>query len=188
MASTQAEGGGQDRQPREIRLEGASLVAAAAVLCAMLAVAFQAGRWMERSRAAGGRQDLSAAGSPASVEALPYEAAPTVFDTAPEAEPRREADRPEPEAAAAEPAPPPPGEEEGPWTVQVFAGRDRESAQHVFRTVRSLGHRARLETSREGRTVLFRVRVGGFATREAAEQAAERLRREGVSSTWVTAR
>lgn len=187
MGSTPAEEGRDGRPTREIRLEGTSLVVAVAVLCGMLAAAFEAGRWAERRRAGGEQRDLAAAGSPAPVEAAPYETAPTVFDTAAEAEPRREPDRPERQAAA-EPSAPTPEAEAGPWTVQVFAGRDRESAQHVFGTVRSLGHEARLETSREGGTVLFRVRVGGFATREAAEQTAERLRREGVASTWVTTR
>lgn len=187
MESRQADGT-MSGAAREIRLEGVSLLVAAGVLVGLLAGAFELGRRVERRRAAPSPAQAEAPPTLApSGEAAPYEAAPTVFDAAGEAEPRRQARESLP-SGEAPPVVPPAPLPEGPWTVQVFAGRDRAAADHVFRTLRSRGHPARLESSREGTTVLYRVRVGGYGSRESAEQVAERLRREGMTSTWVTSR
>jgi cell division septation protein DedD len=68
----------------------------------------------------------------------------------------------------------------------VFVGRDRTAAEEVVKSLRSKGYPVRAEAAREGAsTSLFKVRVGGFATREAAEAAAERLHKDGQASTWV---
>jgi cell division septation protein DedD len=70
--------------------------------------------------------------------------------------------------------------------VQVFVGRDRAAAEEVVKTLRAKGYPVRAEAVREGATTsLFKVRVGGFATREAADAAVDRLHRDGQASTWV---
>jgi valyl-tRNA synthetase len=69
---------------------------------------------------------------------------------------------------------------------QVFVGRDRSAAEEVVRTLRGKGYPVRAEGVREGASAsLFKVRVGGFPTKEAADAAADRLHKDGQSSTWV---
>jgi cell division septation protein DedD len=70
--------------------------------------------------------------------------------------------------------------------VQVFAGRDPEAAQVVVRSLGAKGWPVKVESQREGSGALYRVRVGGFPTREAAEEAVQRLRGEGQAGAWVT--
>ncbi len=189
MANPEAERVGEPGEPRELRLEGFSLLVAAGVLAALLFGAFQLGRWTERRSAPAAASGSSTEDILGHVERPAEGTPPTVFDTVSEgreAEPRREASHAEPPPTAA--PSPPPVLPQGPWTVQVFAGRDREAAEQVLQTLQSRGYPARLEASREGQTALYRVRVGGYPSREAAEAAAERLRREGMTSTWVTSR
>jgi hypothetical protein len=44
----------------------------------------------------------------------------------------------------------------------------------------------RLFSEREGRGALYKVRVGGYPSRDGARSAADRLEREGYSGAWVT--
>jgi hypothetical protein len=173
---------------REVRLEGAVLVLAGGIVLAALTGAFYLGRWVERrsapppGRAAAARGEHEAGLESASEDA-------TFFDTLgggeKAAEPRRE---------AAKPASPPGDEPEsasqpmtgGPWVVQVFAGRDKVAADVLVRGLKEKGHPVHLDTRREGSGSLYRVQVGGFPTREAADAAADRLRKDGVSGAWVT--
>ena len=130
-----------------------------------------------------------------------------------EAEPQREIPREtsqpaQPAAAEEEPAAPPPATREetatppraeeqppaapaetvddGSFYVQVFAGRDRESAEALVRELTGKGHPVRLFSEREGRGALYKVRVGGYATRDEADGVAGRLRQDGYSGAWVT--
>ena len=170
---------------REVRLEGASLAAALVVLLALLFGAFEIGRAVERigapARGTGG------AGDPAArLDAEPLDASEkvTFFDTVSgagkEAEPKRQASSPPPSVSVSAPATP------GPWFVQVFVGRDRSAAEEVVRGVRQRGYRVRVDSVSEGASgSLYKVRVGGYESREGAEAASRKLEADGQKSTWV---
>jgi cell division septation protein DedD len=179
---------------REFRLEGVALWAAFSVLAALLALAFWAGRWTAPAGAGSGdgAPGAAAGASPAAAAPteVPVEQTLNFFDRdsgeGQVAEPRREADRgagsPDPARRAAPAAKPPSGE----WFVQVFAGRDRQAAELVSRQLRDRGHPVRLDAEREGSGSLYKVRVGGYESREEADRAAGVLRKEGSSGAWVT--
>lgn len=179
---------------REFRLEGVALWGAFSVLVALLVLAFWAGRVTAPERASPGESVLGAeaspGASPASPTEVPVEETLSFFDRASgqgqQVEPRREA-APGPAASgpakrAAPAAKPSPGD----WFVQVFAGRDRQAAELVSRQLRDRGHPVRLDAEREGSGSLYKVRVGGYGSREEADRAAGTLRKEGSSGAWVT--
>jgi len=173
-------------EPREVRLEGGRLALALGVLAALLFGAFHLGRVVERWNAPAGA--ASAASDPSgNVEPEAVEASekPTFFDTVSgsgqEPEPAREAQAKTPTAA-----PPNAPVSPGPWFVQVFVGRDRQAAEEVVRSLRAKRFPVRIDAVAEGSSgSLFKVRVGGFTTKEAADAGAERLHGEGHSGTWV---
>jgi len=174
--------------PREFRLEGIGLAVVGGALLALLVGAFQLGRTVERWNAPS-RAASSSADPLAGVEPNPEEAPEklTFFDTlsgqGKEAEPKREAAHapsasPPPATTATPPA--------GPWYVQVFVGRDRDAAGEVVRTLRAKGYPVRADAVSEGRSgSLYKVRVGGYPTREAADAGAQKLHDDGQASTWV---
>ena len=173
---------GRRDEPRELRLEGAVLGIAGGVLLALLFGAFQLGRAVERRSAP--RSASSPADPLGNVEKEAVDAAEklTFFDTlsgsGKEAEPDREA-RAKAASSAADVTP-------GPWFVQVFVGRDRQAAEEVVRTLRGQRYPVRIDAVAEGTSgSLFKVRVGGFPTKESADQGAERLHGDGHSGTWV---
>jgi cell division septation protein DedD len=172
--------------PRELRLEGALLAVAGGVLVALLVGAFQLGRVVERSNAPASSR--AAAADPlanAEQDAVDASEKLTFFDTlsgpGKEAEPARQANSPGPSQSTAEvPITP------GPWFVQVFVGRDRQAAEEVVRSLRAKRYPVRIDAVAEGASGrLFKVRVGGFATKEAADQGADRIHADGHSGTWV---
>jgi cell division septation protein DedD len=68
----------------------------------------------------------------------------------------------------------------------VFVGRDRATAEEVVRTLKGLGYPVRTDAVAEGRSgSLYKVRVGGYATKDLADAGAEKLHRDGQNSTWV---
>lgn len=175
--------------PRELRLEGLTLAVAGGVFLGLLVGAFELGRLVERWNA-----PAQAASSPSdplgNVEQDTVDATEklTFFDTlsgsGKEPEPAREAAGKAGVATPPSPAPTPPSA--GPWYVQVFVGRDRSAAEEVVRTLRSKGYPVRTDAVSEGRSgSLYKVRVGGFATKDAADTSAEKLHKDGQSSTWV---
>jgi hypothetical protein len=133
---------------REIRLEGAVLWGAVAVLAALLAAAFAAGRW-SAPEAPPGESNGGAGAVSENVEPteVPVEENLGFFDRAggqgQVVEPRREAPTGEAPASGAprRAAPAPAGD----WFVQVFAGRDRQAAELVARQLRGRGHPVRLD-------------------------------------------
>jgi cell division septation protein DedD len=174
-----------DRErPRELRLEGWLLGVASGVLLVLLFGAFELGRTVERWTAPG--RAVAASDPLANVEPEAAEAEkPTFFDTVTgpgkEAEPAREA-----QAKAVPPPPPPAPVTAGPWFVQVFVGRDRQAAEEVVRSLRAKRYSVRIDAVAEGASgSLFKVRVGGFPTREAADGAADKLHGDGHTGTWV---
>ena len=168
---------------REIRLEGALLIVAAAFLLALLFGAFAFGRVVERWSAPARTSSSEPAGN---VEPETAEAEkPTFFDTTTgsgkEAEPSREA-----QTKAVAVLPPPAPVTAGSWFVQVFVGRDRQAAEDVVRALRAKRYPVRIDAVSEGASgSLFKVRVGGFPTKDQADAGAEKLRNDGHSGAWV---
>jgi cell division protein FtsN len=75
------------------------------------------------------------------------------------------------------------------YTVQVGAYRDRASAEALRASVAASGHEAYVvEVDGPSGAARYRVRVGSFASREAATAAAGRLERDGQRSAYVTSR
>lgn len=117
-----------------------------------------------------------AATEPATVDLVPQQqqetsrpvpdtgrSAKTVVERGPE--PGRANDRVESE--------PPP---QSPWLVQAGAFGSRANADRMVKTLKSQGFPAFIEEHRGGDTVHYRVRVSGYGSREAAEQAAVAIR------------
>lgn len=170
---------------REVRLEGASLWIAGGLLFAMLVGAFYLGRWSASGDAAAGPRGPDPLGQVRSAEPAPARDPAGFFDKVGDSggreEPRRQARTEPPSAGAPAVRTATPGD----WFVQVFAGRDREAAEVLVRRLGASGHAVRLDAEAEGQGALYKVRVGGFATKEAADAAAGKLRTEGESGAWV---
>jgi hypothetical protein len=182
---------------REVRLEGGKLlvgvVGLGGIVLAAVVGAFLLGRWVEsRSRPAGSTG--AGGGDPlgAVVRAAPDAEVTdelTYFDrlqgTEQRPEPAREATR------ATPPPPSPPGggarEEGGAYFVQVFAGRDRSSAEELVGRLEGQGLPVHLDSEPDGGGLLYKVRVGGYPTKERAGEVAQGLTRGGFSA-WVTSR
>ncbi len=181
---------------REFRLEGMGLMIAAGALIVLLVASFYFGRWYERQT---GFPEYAGSSLPADSDALGNvieseepadvgEKADFFDDLAgeqKELEPQREARRTPPQQA---PTPPQPAIQApgGAFYVQVLAGRDRTAVEKVVEELRGQGYPVRLFSEREGRSTLFRVRVGGYPDRAEADRIAEQLRREGHAGAWVT--
>ncbi|MCP3982408.1 MAG: SPOR domain-containing protein [bacterium] len=180
---------------REVRLEGRAMLVVGTVLVAALAGAFLAGRWYERRNApvGGGTgfegdplANVVSMGEPVNVDS-----ATTVFDdpsaAGSQAEPEREISKPErrrkpttePEPAA------PPAAADGAFFVQVFAGRDRGSVERLTDELEQRGFRVKLASQAEGSGMLYRVRVGGYPDRSAADDAARVLKKSGYEGAFV---
>lgn len=169
---------------REIRLEGPLLIVAAGFLLALLFGAFALGRAVERWSAPARTSSSSESAGNAEPETAEAEK-PTFFDTTTgsgkEAEPSREA-----QTKAAPAVPPPAPVTAGSWFVQVFVGRDRQAAEDVVRALRAKRYPVRIDAVSEGASgSLFKVRVGGFPTKDQADAGAEKLRNDGHSGAWV---
>jgi cell division septation protein DedD len=172
--------------PRELRLEGGLLAVVGGVFLALLFGAFQLGRVVERWNAP--PSTASAASDPlgnAEQDAVDASEKLTFFDTlsgpGKEAEPAREANTKVVLAETPEVQVTP-----GTWFVQVFVGRDRQAAEEVVRSLRAKRYPVRIDAVAEGASGrLFKVRVGGFPTKEAADLGAQKIHADGHSGTWV---
>lgn len=164
---------------REVRLEGVSLWLAGGVLAALVIGSF----WLGRATAPAAPDSPSGAGPLDHVEEGAVDVGSNFFDSG------GASGKPEPGREARAGTPPPPAVTPvtpGSWFVQVFAGRDREAAQVVVDALRAKGWPVKVESQREGSGALYRVRVGGYANRQAADDAVRRLRAEGQTAAWVT--
>jgi hypothetical protein len=181
---------------REVRLEGGKLLAGVVglggVVLAAVVGAFLLGRWVEsRTRPAGSLEGGGADPLGAVVRAVPdadVSGEATYFDrlqgTEQQPEPAREA----PRAAAPPPAPVRAAAEEGgAYFVQVFAGRDRSSAEELVGRLEGQGLPVHLDSEPDGGSLLYKVRVGGYPTKERAGEVAQGLTSGGFSA-WVTSR
>ena len=83
--------------------------------------------------------------------------------------------------AVATPRPP----ASGGFRVQVVSVSSRADADALARRLSGQGFPARVEPGKSGASAVYRVRVGPFATRERAAEAASRLAAEGRRDTWI---
>ena len=91
---------------------------------------------------------------------------------------------PTPEAKPAKPAES--GHPAGPWTLQIGASQNREDAERMASRLREKGYAPYIVTAEvPGKGTFFRVRMGSFATREAAGRYLEDFRRETKSEAFV---
>ena len=95
---------------------------------------------------------------------------------------------PKPDPAAM-PAASPPASTPGSFTIQVGAYKAREPAEALRARLAAAGHAAYVAEIDSSGSVRYRVRIGSFATREAAQQAADKIvAGERKLSAFVTAR
>jgi cell division septation protein DedD len=187
---------------RELRLEGIGLLLGGGVLLALLVGAFFLGRWVERGSGPAGPGGAEESGPLSQVAAREADADAaeglTHFDTVEGVEKQVEPGREIAAPTAAQPAPsPPPGPgtvagaepaaqvEASRFYVQVLALRDRGGAAEVIETLRNQGYGVRLFSEREGQGTLYKVRVGGYETREQAAAARDELRKGGHPGAFV---
>ncbi len=75
--------------------------------------------------------------------------------------------------------------DEGRYYVQVSALRDRGAAAELIDMLNAQGYGVRLFSEREGQGMLYKVRVGGYATEQEARVMAAKLRKAGYAGAWV---
>jgi DedD protein len=74
----------------------------------------------------------------------------------------------------------------GPWTLQIGASQHREDAERMASRLREKGYAPYIVTAEvPGKGTFYRVRMGSFATREAAGRYLEDFRRETKSEAFV---
>jgi cell division septation protein DedD len=84
--------------------------------------------------------------------------------------------------------PPPPSlAEAGSLQIQVNAMSERARADELVRDLRGLGYSALISPARVGDRTLYRVRVAGIGSVEAAKAAVARLREQGYPNAFVVA-
>jgi len=189
----------RDSEVRELRLEGAGLFIIVAFLGAGLIGAFFLGRWYERSSAPpAGLESLASdplenVVPPGVVEDV--DAGAGRFDTidgSTEAAPERQAsappvEQPREETPPAEPSVAPREEAaSGSFYVQIAAFRDRSSADKVVAELRGAGYPVKVFTEDGASGRLYKVRVGGYVTRDEAASAAAVLNPKGHAGAFPT--
>jgi len=183
---------------RELRLEGIGLLLGGGFLLALIVGAFFLGRWVERQTGPLDALTPDGAGPLAQVAAREPDADAadgiTYFDTVEGAEKQIESRREIPTETTPPPASSPrqgalaePAAEvaDGRFYVQVLALRDQHGAAEVIDSLEAKGYGVRLFPEREGRGTLYKVRVGGYATREEASAARDGLRQAGHPGAFV---
>jgi cell division protein FtsN len=74
------------------------------------------------------------------------------------------------------------------WVVQVGAFRDRNQAETVRRPLAAAGFDAYVLAVPEGTAIRYKVRLGGFKSRDDAARMAERVKQERSLAAFVTSR
>ena len=72
------------------------------------------------------------------------------------------------------------------WTVQVAAVKESAEAERMARRLTAKGYAAYVNPPSAGAPRMFRVRVGTFEDRRAAESIAARLEKEEHFKPWIT--
>ncbi|MEM6454520.1 MAG: SPOR domain-containing protein, partial [Acidobacteriota bacterium] len=93
---------------------------------------------------------------------------------------------PRPAAAAPSRAVTPPPPSASLFIIQVFSSPDETQANAVTQRLRDGGHRAYLSPTQVGGATTYRVRIGPFDTRNAAERVARTINDKQKLDTWVT--
>jgi cell division septation protein DedD len=114
----------------------------------------------------------------------PIRVAPAVATQPPPQRPTEKPVAPAPTVAPTRPAPPAPPEG-GAFQIQVNAMADRNRADELVRDLKGLGYEAFISAARVADKTLYRVRVGGLASAEAAKQAVTRLRDQGYPNAFL---
>ena len=188
---------------KEFRLEGTTLVVAVAVLLVVLAGIFYLGRRVERSgvpapAGAAKAEDPLAQVTSKSAPPADVDRSAGVFDRVederkpePSRQTRETRERPSepapPSGSAAAPATQQPAPaSDGPWFVQVWAGRDREAAELLVDKLQGQGYPVRLFTDRVEGDSLYKVRVGGYSGDAEARRVSGELEGKGYRGAWVT--
>ncbi|MDH3628687.1 MAG: SPOR domain-containing protein [Acidobacteriota bacterium] len=183
---------------REVRFEGWGLLAVVTVLVIAGGTAFYSGRLYERGlgptspsvdapaldplgQVVGGDASLSSADVEQTADHFDRPA-----DSATPAEPQRELPKKQAEDAAEGRPDPVADPTDGAFFVQVFAGRDRRAAELLMEKLRADSFAVKMVANSEGQSSLYKVRVGGFPTRDDARVAADELQKKGYNGAWVT--
>jgi cell division protein FtsN len=135
--------------------------------------------WMieaERASAVGSAPDAIVAARPLpQVAAAPAQAVEKAVPPAPvKAKPKRASELP---AVAAQP---PSG-----FVIQVGAFSSSEAARAMIEKLKNQGYKSYVAAGAAARDGRWRVRIGPFTTREAADSKAARIKREQNLPTWV---
>jgi len=126
----------------------------------------------------------AAAPSPTTVE-TPVRIAPAQAPAAPHPTEKRAEPAPPPTARPAPPAAP--ALPEGSYQIQVNAMAEKARADQLVRDLRSLGYTALISSAQINGKTLYRVRVGGLTSADAAKQALTRLREQGYPNAFLVA-
>jgi cell division septation protein DedD len=96
--------------------------------------------------------------------------------------------RPTP-APTTKPAESKPAESEpaGGFVIQVFSTKDEAQAKRTMSQLKKAGHKAYLSPVAVGTQTMYRVRIGPFQERSAAETSATKVKKQFKLDTWVTA-
>jgi cell division septation protein DedD len=92
--------------------------------------------------------------------------------------PKKPTEKPEPSAEPARAA--------GQVVIQVFSSPEKEQAERIRDRLVGGGHKAYLSPVEVSGRTMYRVRIGPFASRDKAQQAAEQVRKSFKLDTWVT--
>lgn len=182
---------GNENDSMELQVRGRHLIAAAIGLAALCTAFFFLGRWWERTHAAAppataGYEDVPEffAADELTEDQLAVEevdADLTFYDNLAGDEPGVEAD-PSPPAAPVAAAPSAAGD----IVIQVLATQDESAARRLEQRLKDKGYPGYVESGQDSAGKrFFRVRVGPFADRAAANRIADRLQGEENLSTWV---
>ena len=131
----------------------------------------------------------AAAPSPTTVE-TPVRIAPAQAPAAAHPTEKSAAPAPAPTARpapAVRPAPAAPALQEGSYQIQVNAMAEKARADQLVRDLRALGYTALISSAQINGKTLYRVRVGGLASADAAKQALTRLREQGYPDAFLVA-
>ncbi|MCC6165156.1 MAG: SPOR domain-containing protein [Acidobacteria bacterium] len=137
--------------------------------------------------AAGAASDLASTTTPAPTPPPSVEPTPAPTELA-KAAPPTPAPPPATPAAAptATPAAPPAPAEDGGFTVQVTALKNRPEADAIAQRLQSRGYKAYVVAPPAGGQVIYKVRVGMDLQRQEADAVMRRLQKEEKFKPWIT--
>jgi cell division septation protein DedD len=127
----------------------------------------------------------AAAAPTATAVETPVRVSPAVHPTVAPRPTEKRAEAPAPAPTRAAPAVAP--VEGATYQVQVNAMADKARAEELVRDLRNLGYSAVISSARVADKTLYRVRVTGLTSAEAAKQAVTKLREQGYPNAFLVA-